>query len=155
MANCFDVMTIRIKDERSIIIRMIVRPQSWLSVISAPGRERLGIERVHGFSIRAGEGDMRPCLRSISEANPEEGFPVGSVAREGFALGIETLNAKRTHRLVIEVSRPLNVTDANGHMIQHNDLRPVPARVTLAVHMGWVSLLAAAFPYLDLASTHG
>src|SRR5215469_3819763 len=148
-------MTIRIKDERSIIIRMIVRPQSWLSVISAPGRERLGIERVHGFSILAGKGDMRPCLRSISEANPEESFPVGSVAREGFALGIEALNAKRTQRLVIEVSRPLNVADANGHMIQHNDLRTVPALITLAGHVGWVSLPATASPCLDLASTHG
>jgi hypothetical protein len=88
VANCFDVVTIWIKDERPIIIRMIVRPQSWWPVISSPGRERFGVKRVHGFSILAGESDMGACLRLASEADPEEGFPVGSVAREAFALGI-------------------------------------------------------------------
>ena len=88
VANCFDVVTIWIKDERPIIIRMIMRAQSGWPVISSPGRERFGVKRVHGFSILAGESDMGARLRLASEADPEEGFAVGSVARKGFALGI-------------------------------------------------------------------
>jgi len=88
VANRFDVVTIWIKDERPIIIRMIMRAQSWWPVISSPGRERFGVKRVHGFSILAGESDMGARLRLASKTDPEEGFPVGSVARKGSALGI-------------------------------------------------------------------
>ena len=132
MANRFDVVTIRVKDERPIVVRMIMRAHSRWPVISSPGRERFGVERVHGFSISAGESDMDACLTLASEADPEKGFPVGSVARKGFTLGIEALNAERTQRLVIEFFRPLNIANANGYVIQHIDLPTCSAPATIA-----------------------
>jgi hypothetical protein len=52
VANCFDVVAIRVENEGSIIMRVIVGAQTRRSVISSPGRNCLFLaEFVHGFVI--------------------------------------------------------------------------------------------------------
>jgi hypothetical protein len=52
VANCFDVVAIRVENEGSIMMRVIVGAQTRRSVISSPGRNCLFLaEFVHGFVI--------------------------------------------------------------------------------------------------------
>ena len=95
-------MAIRIKDERAVIIFVIMRAQPWLPVIPSPGCERSLVKLVHGFPVLGDEGDVAAGLRSLSQADPEECFPFRAIASRGLTFGIEALDPERTKRLIIK-----------------------------------------------------
>src|ERR1700722_11961110 len=95
-ANSFDVVSIRIKHERPIVIAVIVRAQPRLPVVLSAGRERGLVKSIHGLPVLGRKGDMGACLRLASAADPEKGLPVGAIARESVLFGMEPFDAERT-----------------------------------------------------------
>ena len=77
-------------------------------LILASGRERGLVKPIHGFPVRGRKGDMGAGLRIAAAADPEKGFSVGAIAREGVLLGIEAFDAERTQRRIVEFLRPLD-----------------------------------------------
>ena len=119
VANSFDVVAIRIENERPIVIFVIMRAQPGLSVVFSSGCERDLRELVYGFSVLGGKGDMNAGLRSASETDPEEGLSVRAIARGGVSLGVQAFDAEWTQCLVIKRLRPLDIADGNRYVIQH------------------------------------
>ena len=77
MANDLDVVAVAIEDEGAVIVRMILRPQSWPSVV-ASARGYCGIiERFHGGAIWCGKSNVgrhhgfAPADPEIRPAVPE------------------------------------------------------------------------------------
>src|SRR6202171_2681932 len=102
VANRFDVVAIGIKDERPIVVFVIMRAQPRWPVVLSPGRERRPVKLVHGFPVLRGEGDVGAGLRSVSQADPEERFPLRAIAREGWTVGIQAFDAERTKRRIVK-----------------------------------------------------
>src|ERR1700732_1285241 len=102
VANRFDVVAIGIKDKRPIVVFVIMRAQPRWPVILSSGCERHPVKLLHGFPVLGREGDVGAGLRSISQADPEECFPICSIAGEGWTFGIQAFDAERTQCLVIK-----------------------------------------------------
>jgi hypothetical protein len=66
------------------------------------GGERRPVKLVHGFPVLGGEGDVGAGLRSVSEADPEECFPLRAIAGEGWTVGIQAFDAERTKRRIVK-----------------------------------------------------
>src|SRR5258707_9763742 len=102
VTNRFNVVAVRIKDERAVVIFVIVRAQPRLPVVSPPGCERGLEELIHGFPVLGDEGDVAAGLRSLSQADPEECLPFRAVAGGGLTFGIQALDPERTKRLIVK-----------------------------------------------------
>src|SRR5258707_11266987 len=79
VADRLDVVAVGVKDERPIVVFVIMRAQPRWPVVLSPGRERRAVKLLHGFPILGREGDVGTGLRSVSEADPEERFPAGAI----------------------------------------------------------------------------
>src|SRR5216683_7884933 len=102
VADRLDVVAVGIEDERPIVVFVIMRAQRRWSVVLSPGRERRLVKLLHGFPVLGREGDVGTGLRSISQADPEECFPICSIASEAWTFGIQAFDAERTKCLVIK-----------------------------------------------------
>ena len=63
---------------------------------------RRPVKLLHSFPVLGREGDVGTGLRSVSEADPEERFPAGAIAREGWTVGIQAFDTKRTKRRIVK-----------------------------------------------------
>src|SRR5258705_437021 len=102
VANRLDVMAVGIEDERPIVVFVIMRAQPRWSVVLSPGRQRRPVKLLHGFPVLGRKGDVGAGLRSLSQADPEERFPAGAIAREGWTVGIQAFDTKRTKRRIVK-----------------------------------------------------
>jgi hypothetical protein len=81
VADCLDIVAVRIEDEGSIVIRMVIWAYSRLSIVPAAGGDRFIMKSVHGGPILCRKGYVSTCLRSVSPCDPEEGFGTDAIAR--------------------------------------------------------------------------
>src|SRR2546430_630013 len=102
VTNRLDVVAVRIKDERAVVIFVIMRAQPRLPVIPSPGCERSLVKSVHSFPVLGDEGDVASGLRSLSQADPEECFSFRAIAGGGLTFGIEALDLEWMKRLIIK-----------------------------------------------------
>src|SRR5882672_5013456 len=100
MAHGLDIVSVRVEHEGAVIVRVIMRPCSRRSVVTAAGQDRLAVEAVHGVAVMRGEGDVRAGLRQLLQSDPEEGLGADAIARGSFAIGIEARDSKGTQRAV-------------------------------------------------------
>jgi hypothetical protein len=71
MADGFDVVTVRIENERRVLMPVIVRTQPRLAIVPPAGRDSRLMEGVDPRPIRGGEGDVK-LGQGLSEAvDPE------------------------------------------------------------------------------------
>src|SRR2546430_16844102 len=96
VTNRLDVVAVRIKDERAVIIFVIMRAQPRLPVIPSPGCERSLVKLVHGFPVLGDEGDVAAGLRSLSQADPEECYSLRGIAGGGVTVCSEADDRQRT-----------------------------------------------------------
>src|SRR5882724_9310971 len=102
VAHRLDVVTVGIEDERPIVVFVIMRAQPRWSVVLSPGCERRPVKLLHGFPVLGRKGDVGAGLRRLSQADPEERFPAGAIAREGWTVGIQAFDTKRTKRRIVK-----------------------------------------------------
>src|SRR5438105_215394 len=102
---------------------MIVRPNSGAPVVPAAGLDRVVIEAIDGDTIVCREGNVGAGLRCSAPADPEEGFWTHAIACKLGTLGIQAGDAERTQGRIVESLGPLDIADADGHVVQHVGLR--------------------------------
>src|SRR6266849_8664740 len=102
VADRLDVVAVGIKDERPILVFVIMRAQPRWSVVLSPGRQRRPVKLLHGFPVLGREGDVGSGLPGVSVADPEERFPAGAIAREGWTVGIQAFDTKRTKCRIVK-----------------------------------------------------
>src|SRR5215475_4004664 len=98
MANGLDIVAVRIKYERSIVIWMVVWAYSRLSVILAARRDRLTMKSIYGRPISCCKGDVSTCLGGFPQSDPEKGLGTDAVASGSFAFRIKPHYSQRTQR---------------------------------------------------------
>ena len=64
VADRLDVMTVGVKDERPIVVFVIMRAQPRWSVVLSPDRERRAVKLLHGFPVLGREGDVVPVCKA-------------------------------------------------------------------------------------------
>jgi hypothetical protein len=126
-ADGFDVVAVRIEDEGTVVIGVVLGAKTWWAIVLATSLERGGVEGVDHGSVWRGEGDVGAGLGRVFEADPEVGFTVGAVAGECSGLGVQAADAEGAERLIVEGLGAFYVGYADGDVIQHvwprNDLR--------------------------------
>ncbi len=58
MEDRFDVVPVRVNDERCVIPGVVMRAKTWRAVVAAAGFDSGAVELVDGGSIGCGEGHM-------------------------------------------------------------------------------------------------
>src|ERR1700752_2460899 len=119
VTNRFDIVAARVEHEGSVVVRMIVRAYAGYSVIPATGSDRFLMESIDRCAVGRGEGDMCARLRFGFQSDPEERLGLDAIACRPLAFGIEPRDPEWTQRAVIKLLRPLDVGDADRHVIQH------------------------------------
>ncbi len=80
MAHRLDIVPIQIQHEGSVVIRVIVRPQSWRAVVSSGGVQSRPVESIDGRSVLGCDGDGDSPVEAPFCSNPIIGLSVGSEA---------------------------------------------------------------------------
>jgi hypothetical protein len=71
MGDRFDVMPVRVEDERPIIIGVIVRPETGRTVVLGPRRERRIVKRPHLSPVFRREGNVQAAREGLARPDPE------------------------------------------------------------------------------------
>jgi len=134
VANRLDIVAIRIKDERAVIIRVILGTQSRRPIIKPASRQRGAVERVDCTAVITSEGDMnrraaaashfcRFCMRTgadrLALLDPEvrdEPSPEPGAGRDFHRKRI----AQRCQRRFIELPAALVIRGANTDVVNHS-----------------------------------
>ena len=121
MAHSLNVMTVGIEDKCAIVVRVIVRANSRLAVISTSRRKCLHVKYIDGVSVWSSKSNMASGQDGLSQANPKERFSACSVTDEVLAISIEWFDAERTKCSVKERFRSREIANANCYMIKHTE----------------------------------
>ena len=88
MTNDFYVVAVRIEDEGTVVVRMIMRPQARRAVIFSSGSEGGLMKGVNQRAFSDAKGDMNTRIVRRSLADPEVRFrglaKTGDVCRAGY-----------------------------------------------------------------------
>jgi len=88
-------MTIRVEDEGTIIIGVIVRAETGPAVIDAASGKCGSMKPGNDLPVLGGEGDMRACLRRSALADPEECLRSDAITSEDLAFRVKAFDAER------------------------------------------------------------
>jgi len=119
MAHSLDIMPIRIKDEGTIVIGMVLRAKTRRAMVRAARRQRRRMKPIYSGAVRRREGDVHTGQRCAPQPEPEERLLPIAIAREGLALPAHKGDAERRQRCIIESPRPREIRDADGHVVEH------------------------------------
>jgi hypothetical protein len=76
VAYGFDIVAVRIEHEGGVIGGVVLGPEPWRPVVSAPCRDRGMIENIDGGTAWSHEGDMQGPARLRALTDPEDGLPL-------------------------------------------------------------------------------
>src|SRR5215208_3137339 len=132
MADRFDVVAVRIKDEGPVVARVVVGPKSGTTVVTPARRHGRLVKGVNGGAVVGGEGDVEG-LACLALAYPEVRLappPEPRCRGTGFH---DQLVAKRGEGLREEALAPLELRDRYTYVIQHRShlLRPQADRTDI------------------------
>jgi len=77
VAYGFYVVAIGVKHERAIIVLVIMRTQTWRTIVPSTGAQGSSVEFIHNGARLRGEGDMQSGRRRTVATNPKKRMPVG------------------------------------------------------------------------------
>src|SRR4051812_33272007 len=79
----FDIVTIGIKHKRTVIVRMIMRPQTRRTIILAACRQCRAVEGVHAGTVFRNNCDVNRPFQFAFTCEPEIGLPVSAETCHG------------------------------------------------------------------------
>jgi hypothetical protein len=130
-------VSIKIANERAIIVGMIVRAQSGLSVIATSSRYGGGVKRVNDIAALDAKGDVERWLVGITVGYPEVGLAALTKACHIRAPGnrsgnlMEQLVSKWSERFPVEPLAPLEIGYNDTCMIDHSSLQKIVVPTSL------------------------
>src|SRR5271168_5075846 len=101
MADGLDVVAVRVEDEGTVIVRMILRAQARRAIIASAGSERGGVERAHLRLVLRGESHVDRAGWFAAAADPEPALTFAVEASPTVAL-LHDANTERGQRGEIE-----------------------------------------------------
>src|SRR5262249_22662683 len=125
MANGLDVVAVGVEPKGTVIIGVIVRPQSRRTVVFAASLERRCVEGVNGIAILGHEGEVHTSLDGFTAADPELRPSLGAKARVACATRLlggdlhHEVIAQRRQSHEIEGFRALVVGYWNANVVEH------------------------------------
>src|SRR6266700_6545227 len=137
----FDMVAIRVDDERRVIVRTIVRPKARGALVPGAVRDRRRVESVDGVSARRGEGQMETRARSSLRSRPLlyreliafAGLAVADLL--GRALGRKISpnpdESKRREDGVVEGAGALDILYTERYVMEHR--RPTVAAISASL----------------------
>jgi hypothetical protein len=96
----FDVVPVRVNDERCVIPGVVLRAKTRRAVVAAPGFDSRAVEAVNSGSVGCGEGHMNGSGRGFPFPDPEISTPLDSEPRPLRAL--HYLHPERLEGLLVE-----------------------------------------------------
>jgi hypothetical protein len=102
VANHFDIVPVGIEDECTVIVLMVMRPQTGLAVVTTSSSQTCCMEAIDRSSIVNYESYVDAGDCSGFETDPEERLFVDSVPSERFAFCIEPFNTNRFQGYIVE-----------------------------------------------------
>jgi hypothetical protein len=111
----FDVVPVRIKDERCVIPGVVVGAKSRPAIVAAAGSDSGSVEPVNGGSVGCSEGNMNGRCRRFSFADPEISTALDGEPRTLRAL--HYLHSERLEGLLVEGAAASQVTYSKGQVV--------------------------------------
>ncbi len=124
VANRFDVVSVGVNDECSVVIRMVMGAKSWRSVVLSACTECIRMKRVHLGPGGGAESYVHQSRRGSLFCQPEPRTVV-AIAGDFDSLGVflghvlQALDAQWSQGTIVEICGPREIGDPNGDMIDH------------------------------------
>ena len=115
MKDGFDVVPVRIEDERRVIPGVVLGAKSRGAVVAATGFDRGSVELVDGGSVGCREGDMNGSGRGFSFPDPE--IATAFDGESGTLRALHDLNSERLEGLLVEGAAASQVTYSQGQVV--------------------------------------
>src|SRR5262245_48621085 len=112
-------MAVRVENEGTVVIWVVVRPDSRLPVVLAARGDCRFVKSPYGRMVARRKGDVRAGLRDFAYSDPEEGLGTNAVPGEAFAFCVEPRDPQRAQRKIVECLRSDDIANADGDVIQH------------------------------------
>jgi len=104
VADRLDVVPVGIEHVGGVVVRVVVRTETWRAVVAPSRLEGCGVERVDGGAVVAIERDVRAADR-IPPTDPEVETAIVREVRERTRLFVDDPVAERTQYRLVEGSR--------------------------------------------------
>src|SRR5512132_3309600 len=111
----FDVVPVRVNDERCVIPGVVMRAKTRRAVVAATGFDSGAVELVNGGSIGCGEGHMNGSGRRFPFPDPEISTALDGEPRPLRAL--HYLHSERLEGPLVEGPAPFQVTYSQGQVV--------------------------------------
>jgi len=119
VAHRLDIMAIKVKNERAIVIRVIMGANARRPVIPPARRQGGFVECLYRIPVRRGESNMRAGLWNGSLTDPKKRFGMDSITGKMIRLTVKAFDAKSRQGVIIEGLRFFEIGNADGNVIQH------------------------------------
>jgi hypothetical protein len=123
MADCFNVVAIRIEDEGPIVAWMVLRSKSRTAVVAPTRRHGRLMEGVNGEAVIGSKRDMEG-LTWLALADLEVRLAPPPEPRRRDAGFHDQRVTQRGEGCRVEALAPLEIRDGNTYMIQHSSHLP-------------------------------
>jgi len=111
----FDVVPVRVNDERCVIPGVVLRAKTRRAVVAAAGFDSGAVELVDGGSVGCGEGHMNGSGRRFPFPDPEISTALDGEPRPLRAL--HYLHSERLEGLLVEGAAASQVTYSQGQVV--------------------------------------
>ena len=111
----FDVVPVRVNDERCVIPGVVLRAKTRRAVVAATGFDSGAVELVNGGSVGCGEGHMNGSSRRFPFPDPEISTALDGEPRPLRAL--HYLHSERLEGLLVEGAAASQVTYSQGQVV--------------------------------------
>jgi hypothetical protein len=120
VADGLDVVAVRVEHVGAVVVRVVDLAHAGAAVVRPARRQRGGVERVHGGSVRDGKRDVYAGVRRPAPGgDPEERLAVAAEAADPGERLHQQLEAQRRQRLRVEGLAALVVGDVDSQMVEH------------------------------------
>src|SRR6476660_819563 len=111
----FDVVPVRVDDERCVVPGVVMRAKTRRAVVATPGFDSRAVELVNGSSVGCGEGHMNGTGRGFPFPDPEIPTTLDGEPRPLRAL--DYLHSERLEGLLVEGAAAPHVTYSQGQVV--------------------------------------
>ena len=115
MENGFDVVPVRIDDERCVVPGVVLGAKTRRAIVAAAGFESSAVEPVNGGSVGCGEGHMNGSGRGFPFPDPEISSALGR--EPGPLRALHYRHSERLEGLLVEGAAASHVTYSQGQVV--------------------------------------
>ena len=115
MEDRFDVVPVRVNDERCVIPGVVMRAKIRRAIVAAAGFDSGAVEAVNGGSVGCGEGHMNGSGRGFPFPDPEISTALDGKPKPRRAL--HYVHSERLEGLLVEGAAASQVTYSQGQVV--------------------------------------